>query len=173
MAEVLIGVQLLATGKSLVDQKRAGDVMEKRQQAQLNMEKVDAKRKALDQLARARALRAQAINIAEQTGRAGSSFQGGFTSATTSSAADNISYLEAGVASAEEQTRLAQEATDIQGDAAVFGAVASVSGAFAQATDAYSKVFGGGVKEAGAGNADVFGDFLAKTEDLSTPRTKF
>jgi hypothetical protein len=95
----------------------------------------------MDQLARMRAIRANMINVGEQVGTSDSSGLAGSTGAITTSAADNISFLQSSLQGGQEISRLRQKAVNTAGDAQLFGAAANLADTFATASGAYDELF--------------------------------
>lgn len=142
MPQVLVAAKFAADAVSLdkahdasVDQRRANAMQRTTQRA-------EAAKQRMDQLQRARAARAAAINMSEQLGTGDSSAVSATTSSITTAAADNISQISTALNTAEQIGSALSDAAKDQEAAAVFGAASNVLGVFADATGAYDKVFG-------------------------------
>lgn len=147
MPPALIGAALLATstvatGISVYSGRKAASLEKKQQGVEFRMQQVETRRKQMEQLARARALRASVVNVAEQTGTGTSSTTAGTGGAVVSSAAGNIGYLQSGLESARLITRLNSQQLNATNRQAVLGAVADVAGVFGEALGGYEELAG-------------------------------
>lgn len=140
MPQVLVGLAILSTGVQVMQQRKAALASRRQQRAQQNLQRAESRRTQMQQVARSRALQAQILNTSEQTGATGSAAQG-MVASTSSSAADNISFIQTGLLGADYITDQRTEQIKAQSTGDLFGAIGQVSDAFATATDAYKKVF--------------------------------
>lgn len=142
MGEVLVAAKFAADFVSLDKARDASKDQRRASAIQRAAQRAEAAKQRMDQLQRARAARAAAINMSEQLGTSDSSTASATTSSITTAAANNISQIATSLNTAEQIGSALSDAAKDQEIAAVFSAAGNVLGVFADATGAYDKVFG-------------------------------
>lgn len=142
MPQVLVAAKFAADAVSLDKAHDASGDQRRANAMQRTSQRAEAAKQRMDQLQRARAARAAAINMSEQLGTGDSSAMSAAVSSVTSAAASNISQISTALNTAEQIGSTLSNAAKDQEAASVFGAAGNVLGVFADATGAYTDVFG-------------------------------
>ena len=145
----LVGTEVLMTGAKMRTERKAARWKASGERAantiRMNQMETATRNQKMDQIERARAIRAQAINIAEQTGMAANSATQGAVGGIQTAAAVNIAQSESNLQVAQGLTALGQTVSDRVGalsqDAALFDVGANVVGAVNTVKGNYGKAF--------------------------------
>lgn len=129
MAAALV-VSAFATVKSMQAQSDAADEAKEAREKQSTLEEIQASRNRTQAVREARVQRAQAQNIASQTGAGESSGIAGGISSSLSNLGTNISRQSTDTAFSQSIGANIGKSQELQGQAAMYGSVANFAGQF-------------------------------------------